>query len=132
EHAARIAEITWVMFIAAAVIFVVVVAMLILAIRGPLRLRRRLGQTRLIVHAAIIFPVFALSALLTYAFSTTSATSGAGGPPAAHIEVTGEMWWWRVRYLDAEGQILFETANDIRIPSGMPVDIVLRSENVIH
>jgi cytochrome c oxidase subunit 2 len=40
--------------------------------------------------------------------------------------VVGEQWWWRVRYPD------FETANEIRVPVGRPVELVLRSADVVH
>src|SRR5690606_2914299 len=64
--------------------------------------------------------------------STTSVTALSDIQPTARIEVTGEMWWWRVRYLDQDGRLLFETANDIRIPARVPVEFVLKSDNVIH
>lgn len=128
----RVAEITQVLFIGAAVIFMLVIIMLILALYGPARLRRRLGRRSLIVGAGVVFPVTALSALLVYAWSTTSVTSRDNTQPTARIEVTGEMWWWRVRYLDQDGRLLFETANDIRIPASVPVVFELKSDNVIH
>ena len=53
-------------------------------------------------------------------------------PGALRIEVTGEQWWWRVRYLDAQGAPDFETANEIRIPAGRPVLLELKSADVIH
>ena len=48
------------------------------------------------------------------------------------IEVIGEQWWWRVRYLDGAGRPEFETANEIRIPGGQPVLLELKSADVIH
>jgi cytochrome c oxidase subunit 2 len=46
--------------------------------------------------------------------------------PALRIHITAEQWWWRVRYPG------FETANEIRIPAGQPVELVLSSADVIH
>jgi cytochrome c oxidase subunit 2 len=54
------------------------------------------------------------------------------GDDALHIEVTGEQWWWRVHYLDGSRRVDFATANEIRIPAGKPVDLTLRSADVIH
>ncbi|WP_166825797.1 cytochrome c oxidase subunit II [Thalassoroseus pseudoceratinae] len=48
------------------------------------------------------------------------------------IEVTGKRWWWSVAYLNESGDRLFETANEIHIPVGVPVRLRLRSDNVIH
>lgn len=132
EAAGRIAEISWVLFIGAAVIFLLVIAVLSLALYGPQRLRGVLGRRSLIVGAGIAFPVVVLSALLVYSLNAAGFLSRAATPSGPRIEVMGEMWWWRVRYLDSDGRLLFETANDIRIPSGQPVEIVLKSDNVIH
>lgn len=132
ETASRIAEISGVMFVGAALIFLLVMAMLILALYGPPRVRGLLRRRGLIVGAGIAFPVVVLTGLLVYTLGAATSMAGATTPPAARIEVVGEMWWWRVRYLDDDNRPLFETANDIRIPSGVPVELVLISDNVIH
>jgi cytochrome c oxidase subunit 2 len=47
------------------------------------------------------------------------------------IRVIGHQWWWEVQYLgDPSNQ--FTTANEIHIPTGRPVDIVLETADVIH
>ncbi len=46
--------------------------------------------------------------------------------PAFRIAVTGYDWWWRADYGD------FATANEIHIPTGVPVEIDLNSADVIH
>lgn len=132
EQASRIAEISWVMFTGATLIFLLVMAMLALALYGPPRVRALFGRRALIVGAGIVFPVVVLSALLVYTLSAASVLTRPGALPAARVEVVGEMWWWRVRYLDAQGRPMFETANDIRIPAGQTVEFLLRSDNVIH
>ena len=45
---------------------------------------------------------------------------------AFKIAVTGYDWWWRADYGD------FATANEIHIPTGVPVEIDLNSADVIH
>ena len=52
--------------------------------------------------------------------------------PALNIEVTGQQWWWKVRYLSDKPYEVFDTANEIRIPTGKPVNVTLRSRDVIH
>ena len=44
------------------------------------------------------------------------------------IEVYGHQWWWEFRY----PQYKFTTANEIYIPKGRTVDLVLRTDDVIH
>jgi len=46
--------------------------------------------------------------------------------PAFAIDVTGYDWWWRADYGD------FQTANEIHIPTGVPVLMRLHSADVIH
>ena len=132
DHAALSAEIGWVMLLAGAAIFVVVMVLLALALYGPARLRLRLSGRGLVLGAGLAFPVVALSALLIYSLGIAAAMLRGDAPAAARIEVQGEMWWWRVRYLDEQGRTLFETANELRIPVGQPVDLVLKSRNVVH
>jgi cytochrome c oxidase subunit 2 len=132
EDAARIAEIGWVLFVGATVIFVAVAALMSLAMFGPEPVRRRLSRPALIVGAGIAFPIVALTALLVYVLTPSPSAARDAASFAARIEVTGELWWWRVRYLDASGKLRFETANEIRIPTGQPVEFLLKSDNVIH
>lgn len=73
-----------------------------------------------------------LSALLVYSLLATVCMAGAGESPAARIEIAAELWWWRVSYLDEAGNTIMETANEIHLPAGRPVEIRLVSRNVIH
>lgn len=47
------------------------------------------------------------------------------------IMIIGHQWWWEVQYLGDPAQ-RFTTANEIHIPVGRPVDIELRTRDVIH
>lgn len=51
---------------------------------------------------------------------------------AMTIEVVGRQWWWEVNYLDATGERIFSTANEIHIPAGVPVRFRLGAGDVIH
>jgi cytochrome c oxidase subunit 2 len=48
------------------------------------------------------------------------------------IEVTGEQYWWRIIYMGEDGQPAFETANELHIPVGRPVELSLKTADVIH
>lgn len=52
--------------------------------------------------------------------------------PALTIEVTGQQWWWKARYLDADPSRVLTTANEIHIPAGQPVRLRLIGADVIH
>ncbi|TFZ01385.1 cytochrome c oxidase subunit II [Ramlibacter rhizophilus] len=133
EGAAQVLEITWVLFVGGAIIFVFVMLLVLLAVAGPGRLRASLAKHGWVVGGGIVFPLVVLTALLVYTLSAVSPL--VRQPDAAsvlRIEVTGELWWWRVKYLDPQGGVLVETANEIVIPAGVPVELALVSDNVIH
>lgn len=123
--AASTAQIAWVLIGAAALIFAAVMALALYAVLGTRERTSRLSARALVVGGGIVFTSLTLFALVVF----TLARAGAAGPVAENalrIEVTGEQWWWRVRYPQ------FETANEIRIPVGRPVELVLRSNDVVH
>jgi cytochrome c oxidase subunit 2 len=53
-------------------------------------------------------------------------------PPLLTIEVTGHQWWWQVRYLSNDPSRIFITANEIHIPTGVPIRFRLIGGDVIH
>jgi cytochrome c oxidase subunit 2 len=125
--AAVIAEITWVLFAGSAAIFVFVMALAAWAVLKP---PRWLGRQALIVGGGIAFPAVVLFVLLVYTLVRANALGA--GPPALAVEVTGHQWWWRIAYLTPEGTVDFVSANELRIPVGQPVEIRLRSADVLH
>ena len=52
--------------------------------------------------------------------------------PPLTIRVTGLQWWWRAIYQPDRPGERFETANEIRIPAGVPVRVELVGGDVIH
>ena len=123
-----IAELSWVLFAGGAAILLLVVAAIAYALWSK---PARLSRESFVVAAGIAFPVVVLSALLAYAYAIGERLHP-DPEPELRIEITGEQWWWRVRYLDAAGKPEFETANEVRIPAGRPVELELRSADVIH
>ncbi|MCW5622499.1 MAG: cytochrome c oxidase subunit II [Burkholderiales bacterium] len=129
--AQAILELTWVLIIGAGVIMLLVVALIGYALLAAPERRRWLGRASAIVAGGIVFPVITLSALLVYGLMVSGQLIAAH-KDALRIEVIGEQWWWRVRYFDEQGVAAFETANELRIPVGRPVELALRSRDVIH
>ena len=126
-----IAALTWVLLAVAAAVVAIVGLTLSLALRGPARSRRWIANERMIIALGIIFPGVVLSILLFAGLWVTSALSSSEATNAIRIEVTGEQWWWRVRYRTASGQIV-EGANEVRIPAGQDIVFQLKSADVIH
>jgi len=130
--AAVIAEMLWVLCVGAAIIFLAVMTLLAYAVFAPREQTTRLASRVLIVGGGIVFPVLTLSALLVYSLVRAGSLDPRAQPPAMRIEVIGEQWWWRVHYLDAGGRRDFVTANEIHVPVGQPVELELKSADVIH
>ena len=136
--AARIADLTYVIFGLAAVVFIVVESLLLFAV---LRFRRAqvssepkqiYGNAPLeAVWTAV--PALILAVLLAFTLRTMSAVAGpARAAPAQGaadaIQVIGHQWWWEVRYPGAQ----ISTANEIHIAVGQPVHVDVSSTDVIH
>lgn len=131
-YAGSIAALSWVLLGVVAAVLLVVFAALWVALFGRERLQSRLGGERVIWIGGVIFPVVVLTALLVYGLALTrQLTDPAGGPPL-RMQVSGEMWWWRVAYLDGQGRTILRDANEFHIPVGRRIEIELLSPDVIH
>lgn len=130
--AAPIHVLSWVLLGGGGFVLALVLAALLLALFGPRRWRRRLGGPWLVWAGGLAFPIVVLSALLVYGLSLTGDLSQAPRPGEMRVRVTGEMWWWRIAYLDEQGREVFQDANEVHIPVGRPVVFELDSADVIH
>ncbi|MGS1116827.1 cytochrome c oxidase subunit II [Castellaniella sp. UC4442_H9] len=85
------------------------------------------------VYVSVGVSVVALLAALVYTLMTLEAVARPSSAPALTITVTAHDWWWEARYQDSsEPGRYFVTANEIHIPTGVPVRIELQSVDVIH
>ena len=83
------------------------------------------------VIGASVATVVILLAFLAYDYSVGHAL--AQHPDhALTIELTGHQWWWEATYDDPDPSKRITTANEIHVPVGRPVQIKLRSADVIH
>lgn len=73
-----------------------------------------------------------LFAMAMYALVTLNQATTLPAPPLLTLTVTGYDWWWKVEYNDGDAAYRFVTANEIHIPVGSPVLIMLNSADVIH
>src|SRR3954452_14636313 len=131
----RIANLWWGMLVAAVIVFAGALALIILS-----RVRRdregfpMLGTEEkrldsLVVAFGIVVPVLALAALFFIAdIGVLRATDApAKGQTKLTIHVDARQWFWDVRYPGGAA-----TANEMHIPAGTPVKVILTSPDVIH
>lgn len=130
--AGSITTLAWALLAMGVVVFAVVMFALYVALFGRETTRERLDGKRAIWIGGIGFPVVVLTALLVWGLSLTSRLTPPVTGDELRVQVSGEMWWWRVAYLDAAGATWLHDANELHIPTGQPVVIELRSADVIH
>lgn len=131
SHAETIDRLTWPFFIGGTLIVGLVAGLVAAAILLRRELKAWMANSNFIIGFGIVFPVMTLTTILTYS-SVTSRTLFTIGEPEIRIEVIGEQFWWRVNYLDDQGNTAFATANEIRIPIDTPVEFILKTRDVIH
>lgn len=145
-QAARIYSLWWGFIAVLTLVFVIVLGVMLWTLarrhRGieqePLeRIHVPSGVTEQRLTKTVAIGVFATVAIL---FGLLIASIGTGKAVSAlakrkdgiTVEVTGNQWWWHVRYLDNEVSRIVVTANEIHIPVGRPVQIRGTSNDVIH
>lgn len=127
--AERIATLFWWMAAGAVVIWLIVFALGAYSTtrRGPHDERR---ARMLIIGGGALVPTVVLAGLLAYGLAMMPDLIREAPPGSMVIHVTGEQFWWRVRYPHAGGAV--ELANEIRLPAGRAVEFRVDSPDVIH
>lgn len=133
--AANTAQLFWIVFAVAAVIFLIVEALLIYAI---IRYRRQFpddmpeqvhGNTRLELMWTII-P--ALILVVLFGFTLRALQFERNAPPDAMVvEVIGRQWFWEFNYPETEVTVN-SREGDLVLPADVPVVLEIRSADVIH
>lgn len=130
--AGPVTTVAWVLFAMAGLVTVVVVATLLAGLFGPRRWRAQIGRERLVWIGGLAFPALVLTGLLVWGLGLTARLAEPPRPGEMRVRVTGEMWWWRVAYLDGAGREAFQDANEVYVPVGRPVVFELEAADVIH
>jgi cytochrome c oxidase subunit 2 len=145
--AGRTAGLWWFFFWLLLAIFVIVLALTLWTLvrrhRGSeqeqleithLPTERTEGKLTRVVAAATIATVVILFIFLVDSVVTGKANADIGdnAKNAMVIELTGNQWWWQVRYDNPDPSRVVLSANEIHIPVGRPVKILGRSNDVIH
>ena len=95
---------------------------------APLVLRK----THWVIGAALVLSTLGIVSLFASDVVASRALRKLTSDDALHIELTARQWWWRARYLDAQGNESFTTANELHLPAGRTVVLDLTSDDVIH
>lgn len=131
-YATSVSLLSWILFCMAAAVLAIVLAALYVALFGRPAMQAKIGGKTAIWIGGVAFPLVVLTALLIYGLSLTRHLSDPIRGDELRVRVTGEMWWWRVAYLDGQGREVIQDANELHIPAGRPVVLELQSADVIH
>ncbi|ESX90089.1 cytochrome c oxidase subunit II [Mesorhizobium sp. LSHC412B00] len=138
--ASELAWLIWFFTALCAVVWVLVMIALVV----PLMMRSRAQAEPLAIKAdaddrklravmtAVGLTAIVLIGLTLLSFFANRTLAAIGSDAALTIRVTGHQWWWEVRYEDATPSRILTTANEIHIPAGEPVRLLLTSTDVIH
>lgn len=129
-QAEQLATLFWWMTAGVAVIWLAVMGIALYAAYTPER-SDLTGPRRLIVWGGVIVPTVLLTALVSYGLALLPEYLAPAPPGSLRIHVTGEQYWWRVRYLPNGGAPV-DLANEIRLPVGEDAELLLESHDVIH
>jgi cytochrome c oxidase subunit 2 len=133
DAAHDIARLWWIMLVASAVVFGVVLVLILVAVlrrRGPeAPPTRGRGGLWIPTVGGIAVPVVVLVGLFALTLRTLPKTSPvASSRTAFTIDVVGRQWFWDVTYPKSG----VRTANELHIPVGMPVNVEVTSGDVVH
>ena len=126
-----VTTLAWVLIVLMALVFAFVCAAMWVALHGSDALRARLGGERAVRWFGLIVPAGILFLLLVWGTTLVAGLSTISGDEP-RMRVSGNLYWWRVAYLDAAGNEIVADANELHIPVGRPVVVDMVSEDVIH
>jgi len=139
-QARAITHLWWWMFGVGAAVWLTVIAVMLYTVRArrtardsdvPQQVSDTDRRVERYVAASIFVTVLILGGFLAFDF-------GVGRQLAQHpqraltIEVVAHQWWWEAQYIDPDPSKRIVTANEIHVPTHEPVQIRLKSPDVIH
>jgi cytochrome c oxidase subunit II len=130
KDAAELANLFWFMIAAGAAVWCIVMGAAIYAVLGKKRPRSERFADRFVLVGGVAFPTVGLAALLVFGLALLPDWAEADAPDL-RIHVVAEQFWWRLGY-EGENGVRIDTANEVHLPMGATVEIVLTSTDVIH
>lgn len=144
-----ISELSWAMtilFVVTTLIMGVLLAIAFYRRRGTLAEHEPLdaeGGQMWIAIGGIAIPLVVLTVLFVVGLSLMSdfPIHGMPGMPSSgqmvrnmkpQILIVGHQWWWEIHYLNDDPSKSFVTANELHLPVGKPVNIEVKTADVMH
>lgn len=128
--AARIAELWWLMFSVAALVFALVIGLVLRSLRSPGRLSEQ-DVHKLIIGAGILLPGLLLGGLVAFGMQRQTQITLLDADQPLVIDVLARRWAWEFSYPQS-GPPERRLLNEVVLPRGRTVEFHLRSADVIH
>lgn len=145
REAAQIAELFQWMLGGAIAVWLLMLSLLFYAVWLQPASHHRKQTTLWVIGGGAVFPTVVLTVLLLFGLRLLPQLLKPAPQGSLQVAVSGAQWWWRVRYLKpgplqtqafaetpAQAFSPIESANEIRLPAGEPVQFLLDTEDVIH
>lgn len=116
------------MLAGASILFALVMTLFVLVVRRP-GWGSSVSPERWVVLGGLVLPAVVLLPLIAYALITGERILPLRGQAPVKIEAIGRQWAWTFRYPDHGAT---ETSGVLNLPAGVPVDILVSSQDVIH
>ncbi|MFL5576733.1 MAG: cytochrome c oxidase subunit II [Gemmatimonadaceae bacterium] len=132
--AASIDRLGNVMYVGATLVVLLVTALMLVPF---LRRRERPVDRRVFLWGGAALPLVMLTALVPYAMTVGHETRASTRADRLSVDVTGHQFWWELTYRRAGSAPTAAlppstSANELRLPVGEPVELFLRTNDVIH
>jgi cytochrome c oxidase subunit II len=96
------------------------------------RRERRVNRKLFLWGGGVALPLLTLTALVPFVMLVGNEGRAPATGERLVVEVTGHQFWWEMSYTRAGGVRGAVSANELRLPVGEPVEVHLRSADVIH
>jgi cytochrome c oxidase subunit 2 len=141
DKADPVVSLTWGLLIISIAVVVIITALVVIGVarrrvRGPVTLEsiaiERSGTGLRWISVGVGLSTVVLLAALFWTVAVLAKINSPSSPADLTIEVTGQQWWWKARYLNDDPSRVLTVANEIHVPVGRPVRVRLIGADVIH
>ena len=136
EGARNIARLWWAMFVVGMAVYAIVLGILV---HGLFRSRRQQSEPRAarvgiwIGVGGAVVPAIILAGVLVLTLVTLARDAAAERRANdLTVKVVGKQWWWDLEYESDTASRSLRTANELHVPVGRTVRLVLEARDVIH
>ncbi|MFP5245502.1 MAG: cytochrome c oxidase subunit II [Thermoanaerobaculia bacterium] len=137
-QAQTLADLWWFFCITCTAVWVIVMLALLIAIaRGKRRTEPDYTPEGISRSAKLVGFGLSTTVVILITLLVVSVAAGRSLSPFYHdttreIRITGHQWWWQIQYTNRRADMVAETSNELHLPAGENVRLILDSADVIH